>query len=135
LPSATNSARLNLQGLAESGSTVELFLNNQSVTTTLVGNEGTFKINDFNLKEGENRLEMRAIDKAGNQSTLSSPILITYDKTAPQLEVNQPGDGSVFSQDKRELEVTGKTDEGSSVTVNGFWAIVDQNGNFSYNKL
>lgn len=132
LPTATNSARLQLMGFAESGSTVEIFLNNQSIGTILVGGDGNFK-NDLNLKDGDNRIEARAIDKAGNQSTLTSPALVTFDKTPPALEVAQPADGSVFSQDRREIIVSGETDEGTTVTVNSFWAIVEQSGNFSYN--
>ena len=38
-----------------------------------------------------------------------------------------------FEKDQSTVKVLGKTDPGVRVTVNGFWAVIDENNNFSYN--
>ncbi len=135
LPNATNSANLTISGYAEAGSTVEIIINSQSISKTLADNNGNFKFENLTIKEGNNRIEARAIDKAGNQSSLTEPAIVILDKTPPTLEVNYPPDNVTFSSDKREVVVSGATEENATVTVNGFWAITDQEGNFSYNLI
>jgi bacillopeptidase F len=52
------------------------------------------------------------------------------------LDVSSPSDGQGFNKNQvntgNTINVAGKTDQGVSVTVNGFWAVVDDNNNFSY---
>jgi len=133
IPTATNSARLPFKGVAEAGSSVEIFLNGELKKKLLVGLDGNFAVEDLNLVEGENRIEVRASDSAGNISPLSSPSVVIFDKTPPPLEVIEPQDKSVFAGDKKEIKVVGQTEPQATVTVNGYWAIIDQDGKFTYN--
>lgn len=131
LPSATNSAYITITGYAEPGSSVEIFLNKQTVSNILADNSGNFKVDNIRLRDGTNILEARSTDKAGNRSSLGEAVNITLDKTPPLLEVSYPPDNVTFSSDERELTISGKTEENATVTVNGFWAITDGVGNFS----
>jgi hypothetical protein len=132
IPTATNSAKLPFKGVAEAGSSVEIFLNGELQKKLLVEQDGNFSIEDLSLNEGENKIEVRSSDSAGNVSPLSSPSVVIFDKTFPPLEVSEPQDRSVFVGDKKEIKVTGQTEPQTTVTVNGFWAIIDQDGKFSY---
>lgn len=132
IPTATNSAKLSFKGVAEAGSSVEIFLNGELKKKLLVGPDGNFVVEDVNLNEGENRIEVRASDSAGNTSPLSSPSVVIFDKTPPPLEVVEPKDKTVFVGDKNEISVVGQTEPQVTITVNGFWAITDQDGKFSY---
>jgi hypothetical protein len=132
IPIATNSARLPFRGVAEAGSSVEIFLNSELKKKLLVGQDGSFLVEDLNLVEGENRIEVRSSDSAGNNSPLSSPSVVIFDKTAPPLELWEPQDKAVFVGEKREIKVVGQTEPQTTVTVNGFWTIIDQDGKFSY---
>lgn len=132
IPTATNSANLPIKGSAEAGSTVEIFLNGELKKKLLVGQNARFSIEDFSLSEGENRVEVRSIDQAGNTSPLSAPSIVTFDKEVPTLEVLEPKSGAAFTGGNRDIKITGTVEVGSTVTVNGFLAIVDSEGKFSY---
>lgn len=132
IPTATNSANLSIRGSAEAGSTVEIFLNGELKKKLLVGQNARFSIEDFTLSEGENRIEVRSIDQAGNTSSLSPPSIVTFDDEPPLLEVREPKSGTAFFGGNRDIKVTGTTEVGGTVTVNGFLAIVDSEGKFSY---
>lgn len=133
IPTATNSARLPFKGVGESGSSVEIFLNGELKKKLLVGQDGNFVVEDLSLTEGENKIEVRSSDSAGNVSPLSSPSVVIFDKTPPPLEVSEPQDRVVFVGDKKEIRVAGQTEPQTTVTVNGYWAIIDQDGKFTYN--
>jgi len=132
IPTATNSAVLPLKGIAEAGSSVEIFLNGELKKKLLVRQDGNFVVDDLTLAEGENRIEVRASDSAGNVSPLSSPSVVIYDKTPPPLEITQPKDKTLFVGENKEIKVIGQTEPQTTVTVNGFWAIIDQDGKFTY---
>lgn len=133
LPSATNSAQITITGKAESGSSVEVFVNNQSKARLLVGSDGKFKTDELTLKEGENLIEAIATDNAGGKSQPSETNQIIYDKTKPPLEVQEPNEGATIIGQNNKVAVKGLTEPGATVTVNGLWAIVDQDGKFEYN--
>ncbi|OGD86110.1 hypothetical protein A2Z23_00430 [Candidatus Curtissbacteria bacterium RBG_16_39_7] len=132
IPTATNSARLPFKGVAEAGSSIEIFLNGELKKKLLVGQDGNFSVEDLGLTEGENEIEVRSSDSAGNVSSLSSPSVVIYDKTPPPLEVTEPQDRAVFVGDKKEIKIAGQAEPQTTVTVNSFWAIIDQDGRFSY---
>ena len=60
-------------------------------------------------------------------------LLFRIQKSAPGLSIDQPQDGQTVSKSSSPtLGIQGKTDIGNNVTVNGFWAIVDDQGNYNY---
>lgn len=133
LPNATNSASLAVRGYATPGATVEFFLNNQSAGKILVTNDNTFVFNDVTLLPGENKISAIATDNSGNVSQPSPAVTIIYKSTAPKLIINTPSDGEQFSGANSEIQVFGRAEGASQVTVNGFWATLLTDGTFSHN--
>ncbi len=52
---------------------------------------------------------------------------------SPTLSIDSPADNQIITGDNNKVTVSGKTDPGVQVTVNTFWAIVDENGGYQYN--
>lgn len=129
---ATNSAIIRMEGFAEEGSTVILSINSKDAYETIVESDGEFLFNSVQLRGGENRIVSRAIDVSGNESQSSSEIIILYDETPPSLTVDTPTEGaSFFGASEQNLLVSGSTDPGSRVLVNGSFVILSQDGKFS----
>ena len=127
---ATNSARLTLQGISEPGSTVKLYLNDKVLEKILVGKDGTFTTR-VALVEGENNITAKAIDQADNESAFSNPLLISYKKGAPLLEIEFPTEEELQTEEK-EIEIKGKTDPEVNLTINDRFVRVKSNGSFSF---
>ena len=130
LPVATNSAQIKLAGFAEADSSVEIFLNGTLAKKLLIGKDGKFEIENFNLTYGENKLALKATDQAGNSSPITEQEL-AFDNTPPALEISEPTSGTVFYGSQNLVKIAGKTDPQTTVLVGQFWAIVDQDGNFA----
>jgi hypothetical protein len=81
------------------------------------------------LTLGENSIEARAVDQAGNVATARIRVTYAPDLTAPTLVIASPYSGAVV--DTPTLAVTGTVDDATaSVTVNGAPAVVGQ-GSFT----
>lgn len=133
LPSATNSAKITISGSASNNSNIELFINNEKIDETIANDKSQFTFNNV-LKNGSNQIKARIIIK-DKKSDFSNTINVTYVSSAPNLEISSPQDGQQFKKDQNTTNVTGKTDPGVNITVNGFWAVIDDANNFSYNLL
>lgn len=132
MPSATNSAALSLSGRAEKDQTINLYVNGELTDKTGVLDDKSFSFEDVTLSQGENSIRVKAITKNQQESDYSSEIKILFGNKAPTLTVASPEDGKSYSKDENTAHVSGKTDPGVKVTVNGFWAISDTTGEFSY---
>lgn len=130
LPSATNSAALVISGNGNTGQTVRIYINDNLIDETPTKKDGSFSINET-LKKGTNTIQTKS-ELNGKESDFSNSIVVTYSDTKPSLEITSPSDGQTFSKDQNTAPVSGKTDPDVKITVNGFWAIVDDNNNFSY---
>lgn len=130
--SATNSATISVTGTAASKEKIELFVNDNLVDTVDTKDDGSFSFNNVALTTGGNTIKAKA--KANNKETDFSNILsITYRNNPPSLTVDAPMDGQTFSGGGQQTQVVkGKTDPNVKVTVNGFWAVTDSSGNYSY---
>ncbi|MBI2028553.1 MAG: hypothetical protein HYT07_02980 [Candidatus Levybacteria bacterium] len=130
IPSATSSAEIILSGFAAPMQIIELYVNSDLVDKTQVKEDGTFSFREI-ISEGENIIKAKAIinDK---KSDFSKSILVTMKNKSPYLNLVSPLDGQSFSKDQNIIDIQGTTDPNIKVTVNGFWAITDGNGNFSY---
>jgi hypothetical protein len=132
-PEATNSAQFSLEGFAEQGATVEIFINDYSVKKVVAESGGTFQATGLNLKEGRNVIFATATDKTGNTSQASRKVTVIFDQKPPELEISSPEEGSEFSGDnEKRVSVKGKAEEGSTIMVNDKVVIVDFEGNFEY---
>ncbi len=137
--SATNSAKITVSGTASDNQIITLYVNGDLIDKTKVGKNNTFSFKDVELKKGENKIKAKATvdtnnlaDKNKKESGFSNEEIITYKSGEPSLSIDSPSENQSFSKEENAINVNGKTDVGNRVTVNDFWAIVDENGNYSY---
>lgn len=131
LPNATNSAHLIISGKSAKEVTIELFINDEKIDEVKTDNNGNFSFSQ-NLKSGDNQIKTRALYK-DKKSDFSNTFNIILKNSEPTLDINSPTNEQSFKRDQNSVNVTGKTDQGVLVTVNGFWAVIDDSNNFSYN--
>ena len=128
---ATSSAQINITGFSEPEYEIELFVNGKRNDTETVRKNKTFVFRKVELTEGENLIKVRA-KKDKEESEFSETLLVIYIKEPPTLEVTAPDNDQHFEGTDSPIRISGNTDEHAKITVNGFWAIVDSNGNFTY---
>ncbi len=131
LPSATNSAQITISGSALPNQTVKLYLNGKYIKQIKSDEDKNFVINNVILANGENDIKAKSIESNNKESQYSQNIHIVYKNKSPALEVKYPNDQQIISNSSN-INVEGKTDGDAQVTVNGYWAIIDNLGNFSY---
>ena len=131
LPQATNSAQIVISGKAQGNKTIDLYINSDLKDTTQSDKDGNFSFT-VSLSNGNSQIATRTEDK-NKKSDFSNSYTVSFINKAPSLNVNAPSDGQSFSKDQNSVNVTGTTDPGVNVTVNGFWAVTNENNNFSYN--
>jgi len=131
LPTATNSAQIFISGNSMPDETINLYINNNNADQAQTDKDGKFIFSE-NLNGGDNQIKAEAVYKS-KKSDFSNVFDVIYKNSQPTLEISSPSDGQSFKKDQNTANVTGKTDPNASVTVNGFWAIIDDNNNFSYN--
>jgi len=129
---ATNSAKITISGYAQPKTTVEVFLNGNSLNKILLGSDGQFTLPNVILSEGENKLTASSKDSAGNVSQLSNPLIIIYKKKPPVLKLTQPEDGKRISGEEKEILVSGLTEPEVSLSINGRLVTVKNDGSFAY---
>ncbi|MFA5749630.1 MAG: hypothetical protein WC895_00195 [Candidatus Shapirobacteria bacterium] len=126
---ATNSASVKIEGFAEAKVTVELLKNEVSIGKTEVTENGDFVFDKVILNEGDNSFSaIASTEKSGNGGE-SKPINLIYDNKASSLTLTNPSETSL-TVDSVDFDIIGITDKGSSVSVNGRIAMVDNNGGF-----
>jgi hypothetical protein len=130
ISSATNSAKIIISGKYTKDTTIELFVNDDLEDETKTDKDGNFAFTP-SLKQGSNQIKARAkVDD--KKSDFSVTFTVNYSNSAPKLEVTSPSDGQTFKKDQNTASIQGSTDQGVTVTVNGFWAVIDETNNFSY---
>ena len=130
LPSATNSAQIVISGKADKNTKIDLYVNDSQTDNTEADSNGNFFFTE-NLSAGDSQIKVKA--EVNNKfSDFSNTYTVSFKNNAPLLSVDSPSDGQSFSKDQNSVNVTGKTDSNVSVTVNGFWAIINENNNYSY---
>lgn len=133
VPVATDSAAIYVSGiLQQEDAKVILFLNNDELGEIEIGKDGAFVKRITGLKEGDNEIKAQAKTKDRKTSAFSKIYTVNFSKKGPDLEVSSPSENQEFKKGSEEITVSGKTNPDSTVTVNGFRAVVDGNGNFSY---
>jgi hypothetical protein len=126
---ATNSARIDLRGVAEKGVSIELLKNDVSVGKVETDEAGEFVFKDIFLEAGESIFTAVAISKAGDSSEISKELTLAYDNEVPPLTMTNPSEASV-KVESDDFDVVGVSEKGVSVTVNGRVAMVDDSGSF-----
>ncbi|HWY80271.1 MAG TPA: hypothetical protein VNW29_07980 [Candidatus Sulfotelmatobacter sp.] len=130
---ATNKNQIDVSGFAQKNQSVNLYVNNQMVDKQSVGSDNRFHFSSIALQPGQNTIKSRAETSTNKESDYSNIDTISYLKNPPSLSITQPQDGQGFSKSSSPtLSIEGQTDPGSKITVNSSWAIVDDQGKYSY---
>ena len=127
---ATNSARIEIAGSAEPGSTVYLTQNSESQGNAVVGEDGIFRFRDVALKDGNNKFEAVAVDQSGNKSQPSSGVMLLFSNKPPELKIESPTDRQQVSGEMK-VEIKGSTGSDVRLTVNERTVIVNSSGKFA----
>ncbi len=118
-----NTRELLIEGVTDPDATVWL---NDHYQPIPVNEDGSFRIR-YRLQEGVNRIEIRAVDEAGNQASVVREVtLITQ---PPELVVTNPPDELWLNQAM--LSVQGSVPPGVQVRVNGKTVNVAEDGSFN----
>lgn len=133
MPSATKSAEVVISGFASPKQIIELYINDNLIDKVSVDDKGIFSFEE-KINSGENIIKVKAIID-NKESEFSRPISITLRNSSPNVNIESPSNGQSFSKDQTTIDVRGTTDTDVKITVNGFWAIIDSGGHFSYRLL
>jgi bacillopeptidase F len=133
LTSATNSASIDITGIAGTAKYVTLYVNGKQIKKADVKDDNSFAFRDVELDSGENSIKVKAFTDDNKESKFSDSETVTYSNKAPSLSIDFPTDGETYHKDNNPLKVRGKTDASVRVTINDFWAMVDDSGNYYYN--
>ncbi len=130
---ATNTATIIINGNSNPNLFVEIFVNNSLASTTEADQNGNFTSDPISLQSGDNQIYGKTKDSSNHESLASKEIDITFNNTPPQLTITEPQDGQVVTSSDQTVVVSGQTnsDGNTTVTINGYRAIIDDNGNFS----
>ena len=129
LPDAVRTKLLTVTGSAESGTTVNIKVNDQDAASTITEKDGTFST-QVSLRAGSNTIVATAKDTSNNVSKPSKTATVLYDAKPPSLGVSTPSDTST-SVDQPQLTVVGKTEPDASVSINDRQVVVQSDGSFS----
>lgn len=128
---ATNSAKVTISGSALPNQEIRLYVNGEFIDQISVKDNKIFVFKDVILEPGDNDLKVKAI-VADKESDYSQILRIVYINKAPSLEITSPLDNQNISNGDGQVKVEGRTDSWVRVVINGYWAIVDSDGTFSY---
>ena len=131
LPISTNSARLVVTGQAQKDRQIKLFVNDTNMGTKDTESDGSFRFTNVKLSEGEN--DVRAIALAGEKESNSSRSqTVRYISKAPSLTVDSPSDNAEVKGGDKKVTVSGKSDPGVQITVNGAYTLSNAEGSFTF---
>jgi hypothetical protein len=133
LPEATNSATIRLEGYAEPGTMVNIYVNGNKVKESLIDESGSFNFPDITIIDGNNSIYAEANDSAGNTSPPSSSLTINMYPDKPNLSVNFPVNGQqFFGVANQQITIEGKTDVKNYITINDRQVVVLSDGSFKH---
>src|SRR6267143_3762148 len=130
LPAYTRDPQLQLTGkvpsfAVQAGRSLQVVLNGAVVTTTPLDPSGAFNAT-VALKDGANSIGVALI--ADRDVVAASSYSVVLDRTPPTMTVAQPAEGSTV--DAKNIVVTGTTEPGSTITVNGRIVVITPEGAF-----
>ncbi len=114
----TETGILDIGGSASdaSGVTSVTWSNNMGGAGTATGTS-SWSVSGIALSEGENVIEVKALDEAGNESTDSLLVMYTIpDTTAPIVSISSPTSGDGYTTETGILDIGGSASDASGVT-------------------
>lgn len=128
---ATNSAQINISGFGNPNSKVKLYIDDESKQTVDVSSDGSFIFENVDLSLGTNNIYATTVDEQNKESLPSKTLKLLYDNAKPYLNLSSPDDNKIIQGGDKKVTVSGKTDTGVQIFINGSQTIVDKDGNFS----
>lgn len=132
LPIATNSATLAVTGTGTPGAIIILYVNEAEAKKLTVPSDGRFTVSAIKVLEGQNTVSAKLTDEKQNLSDLSNVLTVTVKRSPPSLEVTSPAPNATITGDQNKVDVSGKAEEESTVTVNDRFVVVQSDGSFFY---
>lgn len=127
-PAATNSATFEIQGSTQGFDSVEFYINNKKIKKISLGQSNQFSAKLTGLEKGQNEIIAKAFSTKHTQTKETDIHTIFYKAEKLTLEISSPADNDTVNTE--EVTIVGKTDTGSTVTVNSQPAVVDGTGTF-----
>ncbi|MBN1162368.1 hypothetical protein JXA34_01320 [Patescibacteria group bacterium] len=132
-PTASKDDKVTLQGYAQKGMKVKLFVNGPEKEETTVDNDGIFTFSEVKLIPGRNTLFAKVEDSQGNESDKSQTLIIILDKEKPEIEIDKPKDNETIKNLDKRIEISGKINEKAQILIND--RMVIQKPDYSYEYL
>lgn len=130
---ATNTAIIKISGFAQPKTRVEIYIDETRQTTVDTKDDGSFLAENIQLLLGLNNIDAKTIDDKGAKSLPSKTIRIIYDNQKPKLELSQPEDNQVVKGGDKKITISGITEPGNDLWVNGVKIVVNSEGSFNQN--
>ncbi len=132
VPSAVKDTTMNLEGFAEPGATVTLFVNGPQAGEALASGEGTFLFENVALINGRNSIFAKAIDGSGNEGEKSQTLSIAVDNDKPKIEISSPKDNETVANLNNRITITGSVNEKVELKINDKYATLRPDNTFEY---
>ncbi len=115
----TNDPQPDIYGTAEAGSTVEVFLDGDSLDVVTTDSSGSWSAQfGDDLDEGVYELDATVEDEAGNQSVIDA-VEFEIDITAPFIAITTPEDGAVMNSTPPQFDGQSEEDAHIELRING----------------
>jgi len=132
LPNATKETKIKVNGYAQEGMTIKLYVNGPEKGSTVVGGDGLFVFEEIELIKGRNTVFAKAIDSKGIESDTTDTYIVVVDNEEPKIELDSPKDGDTVRNLDKRITVKGKVNEKVNLTVNDQVAIVKADMTFEH---
>jgi len=126
IPDATNSATINIYGEVTNYDSVDIYLNDEKISSKTISD--SFSIEIDNLNDGNNEIHLIAKSKKNTSSKKTARYTVLVKKEKPKLEITEPNDGTKTNKD--EIKIAGKTDKEVIINVNSLPVVVNALGEF-----
>jgi len=127
IPSATNSASILFSGTALNFDSLEIYVNGEKNDEISISDTFEGEIKD--LIKGTNKISFIAKSKSSKEIKKTGTYEVLYKDEKPKLEIQEPNDNS--RTNKEDLKISGKTDNETSIRINGQPIITDSEGKFT----
>ena len=88
-----------------------------------------FDVKEVNISEGKYFWRVAYLDSSGAEGIISSSKEIFLDKTLPALKIDEPADGTKFTD--KTIKIKGIAEVKSLVDINGDYVTIDPDGKFT----
>lgn len=133
IPEATHSATVEINGYAQPGIDVVMYLNGAEIGKKLTAESGVFSFVNVPIQPGENTVYAYTTTNQGLKSEKSKEYTITFDDEDPTVTLDSPKDGDVMrGTSARIVTFEGGVNElGSKVYIGDRMAILSSEGKFN----